>query len=83
MLFKQVDVLSSWPFLLASKNGATAHDIHHNYTQHNVTSAIMLSVENKPFMLSVIMLNVQTLIVKGEIRPKGSYTVTLEVSPSR
>ncbi len=36
------------------------HDIQHNDSQHNGTrySVVMLSVTNKPFIVSVFMLNV-------------------------
>jgi hypothetical protein len=37
-------------------------DTQHNNTQHN-GSAVMLSVANKPFMVSVVMLNVIMLSV--------------------
>jgi hypothetical protein len=33
-------------------------DILHNDTQHDGACAVMLNVANKPFMLSVIMVNV-------------------------
>jgi hypothetical protein len=40
-------------------------DTQHNDSQHD--SFVMLSATNKPFMLSVVMLNVVTLSVAGLI----------------